>query len=214
MPISHTGRFGTALTSSIALIFAIAACGGTADSEPAGEPRRTTDSQQVSGTTAPSGNVLVAYFSASGNTERVAQYIAEATGGDLFHLEPADPYTDEDLDWTDASSRVNAEHEDESLRDIELVSASVDNWDDYDVVFIGYPIWWGIAAWPVNAFVTANDFTGKTVIPFCTSSSSSIGDSGALLADMAGTGDWLGGERFPSGADESAVGDWVAELGL
>ncbi|WP_278801860.1 flavodoxin [Bifidobacterium pullorum] len=115
---------------------------------------------------------------------------------------------------TDESSRVNAEHEDESLRDIELVSASVDNWDDYDVVFIGYPIWWGIAAWPVNAFVTANDFTGKTVIPFCTSSSSSIGDSGALLADMAGTGDWLGEERFPSGADESAVGDWVAELGL
>ncbi|MBM6691761.1 flavodoxin [Bifidobacterium pullorum subsp. saeculare] len=115
---------------------------------------------------------------------------------------------------TDESSRVNAEHEDESLRDIELVSSTVDNWDEYDTVFIGYPIWWGIAAWPVNAFVTANDFTGKTVIPFCTSSSSSIGDSGALLADMAGTGDWLGGERFPSGADESAVGDWVAELGL
>lgn len=214
MPISHTGRFGTALTSSIALIFAIAACGGTADSEPAGDPRRTTDSQQVSGTTAPSGNVLVAYYSASGNTERVAQYIADVTGGDLFELEPVEPYSDEDLNWTDESSRVNAEHEDESLRDIELVSSTVDNWDEYDTVFIGYPIWWGIAAWPVNAFVTANDFTGKTVIPFCTSSSSSIGDSGALLADMAGTGDWLGGERFPSGADESAVGDWVAELGL
>ena len=213
MNITRTWRSWAALGSSIAITFAMSACGGTSGNEPNAEPQRTAQSRQDGGTAA-SGNVLVAYFSASGNTARVAQDIAGATGGDLFHLEPADPYTDEDLDWTDASSRVNAEHEDESLRDIELVSASVDNWDDYDVVFIGYPIWWGIAAWPVNAFVTANDFTGKTVIPFCTSSSSSIGDSGALLADMAGTGDWLGGERFPSGADESAVGDWVAELGL
>ena len=147
MNITRTWRSWAALGSSIAITFAMSACGGTSGNEPNAEPQRTAQSRQDGGTAA-SGNVLVAYFSASGNTERVAQYIAEATGGDLFHLEPADPYTDEDLDWTDASSRVNAEHEDESLRDIELVSASVDNWDDYDVVFIGYPIWWGIAAWP------------------------------------------------------------------
>ena len=205
MNITRTWRSWAALGSSIAITFAMAACGGTSGNEPNAEPQRTAQSRQGGGTAA-SGNVLVAYFSASGNTERVAH--------DFAGRVTVCAYTDEDLDWTDASSRVNAEHEDESLRDIELVSASVDNWDDYDVVFIGYPIWWGIAAWPVNAFVTANDFTGKTVIPFCTSSSSGIGDSGALLADMTGTGDWLGGERFPSGADESAVGDWVAELGL
>lgn len=169
-----------------------------------------SDEAETSG----SGNVLIAYYSATGNTEAVANMIADATGGDLFELEPTEPYTDDDLNWSDDNSRVSQEHENEDQRDVELVSTTPENWDSYDTVFIGYPIWWGIAAWPVNAFVTANDFTGKTVIPFCTSSSSSIGDSGALLADMAGTGDWLGGERFPSGADESAVGDWVAELGL
>lgn len=77
-----------------------------------------------------------------------------------------------------------------------------------------YPIWWGIAAWPVDTFVENNDFTGKTVIPFCTSSSSGIGDSGTLLADLAGTGDWQDGERFRSGADASDVQDWVNGLGL
>lgn len=115
---------------------------------------------------------------------------------------------------TDESSRVNAEHEDESLRDIELVSSTVDNWDEYDTVFIGYPIWWGIAAWPDNHFVTDNDFSGKTVIPFCTSASSGLGESGHLLADMADTGDWREGERFSSRADESEVDDWVTRLGL
>lgn len=214
MTIAHHGRTWTALTSGVALTVALAACGGTSDPDSAAdEPRQATESQQDGGTTA-SGNVLVAYYSASGNTERVAQYIADATGGDLFELEPADPYSDEDLDWTDESSRVNAEHEDESLRDIELVSTSVDNWDDYDTVYIGYPIWWGIAAWPVNKFVTDNDFTGKTVIPFCTSSSSGIGDSGELLADMAGTGDWLEGQRFSSGANESEIQDWLSGLNL
>ena len=104
------------------------------------------------------------------------------------------------------------EHDDESLRDIELVADAVENWDSYDTVFIGYPIWWGIAAWPVDGFVEANDFTGKTVIPFCTSSSSGLGESGELLAEMAGTGDWQEGQRFRSGASESDVAAWVENL--
>ena len=164
--------------------------------------------------TAASGNVLVVYYSATGNTEKVADTIAETTGGELFQLEPAEPYTNADLDWTDDNSRVSQEYADERLRDVELISTTVDNWDSYDTVFIGYPIWWGIAAWPVNSFVENNDFTGKTVIPFCTSSSSDIGDSGQLLADMAGTGDWQDGMRFRSGADASDVQDWVNGLGL
>lgn len=176
------------------------------------------DETQITGEdgsdTTASGNVLVVYYSATGNTEEVANTIAETTGGDLFELEPAEPYTDADLDWTDDNSRVSREYADESLRDVELVSTTVENWDSYDTVFIGYPIWWGIAAWPVDAFVEANDFAGKTVIPFCTSSSSGIGDSGELLADLAGTGDWQTGERFRSGADESDVQEWVNGLGL
>lgn len=93
--------------------------------------------------------------------------------------------------------------------DVELVTTEVENWDSYDMVFIGYPIWWGIAAWPMNTFVENNDFTGKTVIPFCTSSSSGIGDSGTLLADLAGTGDWQEGMRFRSGVDEADVQEWM-----
>ncbi len=131
-----------------------------------------------------------------------------------FELVPETAYSSDDLNWTVNGSRVNREHDDESLRDIALVADSVDNWDEYDTVFIGYPIWWAIAAWPVNNFVKNNDFTGKTVIPFCTSSSSSLGQSGELLAEMAGTGDWQTGERFRSNASRDDVADWVSSLGL
>ena len=159
-------------------------------------------------------SVLVVYYSATGNTAQVAQYIADSTGGDLFEIQPVEPYTDDDLNWTDDNSRVSQEHADESLRDVELVADTVDNWDQYDTVFIGYPIWWGIAAWPVDGFVEANDFSGKTVIPFCTSTSSGLGQSGQLLADMAGTGDWQEGMRFRSGASAEDVQAWIEELGL
>lgn len=159
-------------------------------------------------------SVLVVYYSATGNTAQVAQYIADSTGGDLFEIQPVEPYTGDDLNWTDDNSRVSQEHADESLRDVELVADTVDNWDQYDTVFIGYPIWWGIAAWPVDGFVEANDFSGKTVIPFCTSSSSGLDESGQLLADMAGTGDWQEGQRFRSSASQEDVQSWVDELGL
>lgn len=141
------------------------------------------------------GKTLVVYYSATGSTENVAGYIADAVGADLFALEPVNPYTSEDLDWTNNNSRVSVEHENESERVVELVSATVDNWNEYDTVFVGYPIWWGIAAWQVNEFIETNDFTGKTVIPFCTSASSDLGESGALLSEMAGTGDWQMGQR-------------------
>ena len=160
------------------------------------------------------GSVLVAYFSATGNTERVANAIAAATGGDLFELTPVEPYTDADLNWTDEDSRVVYEYENPDERDTELVAYTPDNWADYDVVFVGYPIWWYDAAWPVEGFVTENDFTGKTVIPFCTSSSSGIGESGERLAGLAGTGDWLEGERFRSSASDDDVQAWVDSLDL
>ena len=161
-----------------------------------------------------SGSVLVVYYSATGNTEGVANYIAEATGGDLFEITPAEPYTDDDLNWSDENSRVTREHEDESLRDVELTTTQVENWDSYDTVFLGYPIWWGVATWPVDGFVEANDFTGKTVIPFCTSSSSGLVESGDLLAELAASGDWQEGQRFRGGASQADVAAWVESLDL
>ena len=164
---------------------------------------------------APEGSrVLVAYFSATGNTEAVAGYIAQATGGDLFEITPADPYTSDDLNWTDENSRVVYEYENPDERDTELAADTPDGWEDYDVVFLGYPIWWYDAAWPVDGFVEANDFTGKTVIPFCTSSSSGLGESGSRLAELADAGDWLEGQRFPSSASQADVEAWVDGLGL
>ena len=155
---------------------------------------------------------LVVYFSASGNTEKAAEMIAEQTGADLFRLEPVNAYSDADLDWNTDGSRVNLEHNDESLREIELKSTEVEDWEKYDTVFIGYPIWWGIAAWPVNSFVTANDFTGKTVIPFCTSASSGLGESAKLLAELTETGTWTDGVRFRSNVSESDISEWLSTL--
>lgn len=157
---------------------------------------------------------LVVYYSATGSTETVAGYIADAAGADVFELEPMNPYTSEDLDWTNGNSRVSVEHENESERDVELVSSTIDNWNEYATVFVGYPIWWGIAAWSVNEFIETNDFTGKTVVPFCTSASSDLGESGELLAEMAGTGDWQEGMRFRSSESEDEVKAWVEDLGM
>ena len=131
---------------------------------------------------------------------------------DIFEIVPTDEYSSDDLDWTDSNSRVSREYEDESLRNIELVSTSVDNWDSYDTVLIGYPIWWGIAAWPVDTFVKANDFTGKTVIPFCTSSSSGLGQSGDLLEEEANSGNWLEGHRFRSNPSDSDIDEWTDSI--
>lgn len=200
----------------LAVVFT--ACSGNAEEQTEITSQNTTVSQPVTDAaaenTADGGKTLVVYFSATGNTENAANYIAEATGADLFELVPADPYTDSDLDWTDDSSRVVHEYENESERDVALEKSTVDNWADYDTVFIGYPIWWGIAAWPVDTFVNANDFTGKTVIPFCTSSSSGLGQSGELLEEEAGTGNWLEGERFSSGVSQSDVTEWIESLDI
>ena len=172
------------------------------------------EQSQTTDTSKEFGNTLVVYYSATGNTEDVAKMIAEQTDGTLFEIEPKEPYSDDDLNWSDDNSRVSREHENEDERNVELVSTTVDNWDSYDTVFIGYPIWWGIAAWPVDNFVKNNDFTGKMVIPFCTSSSSGLGHSGELLAEMAGTGDWQEGQRFRSSAASSDVQEWLNDLGI
>ncbi len=221
----------TALLLSVVLVLGLAACGSA--NKPASsttQPETSAPTEQPatvpseSSSTAPTesepetqpetGKTLVVYYSASGNTERVAKDIAEAAGADRFEIVPTEVYTSDDLDWTNPDSRVSREHDDESLRDVPLTTTEVPDWDSYDTVFIGYPIWWGIAAWPVDTFVKSNDFTGKTVIPFATSSSSGMGQSGSLLADMAGTGEWQEGQRFSSGVSSDDVQSWVNGLGL
>ena len=213
----------TALLLSMAMALGLAACGSSntpsvstpAASSPADGAASASASAETEPETQPAtGKTLVVYYSASGNTARVAQDVADAADADLFEIVPTEVYTDDDLNWRESDSRVNREHDDESLRDVPLTTTTVENWDEYDTVFIGYPIWWGIAAWPVDGFVKANDFTGKTVIPFATSASSDLGQSGTLLADMAGTGDWQEGQRFSSGASAAEVQDWVNGLGL
>lgn len=221
----------TAIFLCFAMALSLAACGNTTSSTnesstpESSVPPASSEASDTSSTAASqepasqeeteveAGNTLVVYFSATGNTEQAATYIADITG-DLFELEPADPYTDEDLNYNNEDSRVSQEYADESLRDVELVSDTVENWDSYDTVFIGYPIWWGIAAWPVDTFVEANDFTGKTVIPFATSASSGLGESGQLLAELAGTGDWQEGMRFRSSVSEGDVQEWLDSLSL
>lgn len=204
---------------SAAMVLGLAACGNSNSSvssvpvsseseQPQSSALDETNSESPSDD-AQTKKPLVVYFSATGNTEQAATYIADLTGGDLFELEPVDPYSDEDLNYNNEDSRVSQEYENESLRHVKLVADTVENWDSYDTVFIGYPIWWGIAAWPVDTFVEANDFTGKTVIPFATSASSDLGESGQLLAELAGTGDWQEGMRFRSNVSESDVQEWL-----
>ena len=183
---------------------------GTAEA-PAGDTAAPS-AESADDTDTQPGKALVVYFSGSGHTEQVAGYIAQAADADLFELTPAEPYTDADLNYNDQNSRVSREHDDEALRDVALTTTEVNGWEDYDTVFIGYPIWWGIAAWPVNGFVKANDFTGKTVIPFATSASSGMGESGKLLSELAGTGTWQDGQRFRSSASEDEVREWVSSL--
>lgn len=149
--------------------------------------------------------VLVVYFSATNNTKNVAEKLANSLNGDTFEIEPVKEYTSEDLEWTNNNSRVSKEHNDKSLRNIELKTTKPSNWNNYDTILIGYPIWWGIAAWPVDTFVKENDFNGKTIYPFCTSASSGVGQSGKLLAELSNGGNWQEGHRFTSRPTDSDI---------
>ena len=206
------------------LVLSLAACGSQNNDSPGGESGTSEDLQSDSGTadaestsfdpSAPSPEssdkkILVVYFSATGNTKEAAGYIASVTGGDLFELVPTEPYSSEDLDWRDENSRVVYEHDHPDERKVALTATTIDSFNEYDTVFIGYPIWWGIAAWPVDSFVSANDFSDKTVIPFCTSASSGLGNSAELLKNKAGAGSWGSGKRFSSSVGEAEIREWL-----
>ncbi len=155
---------------------------------------------------------LVCYFSAEGHTKKVAEEIAKNLGASLYEIEPEIPYSKEDLDWTNPGSRVSKENDNPELRNIELKNTEIENWNEYNRVIIGYPIWWGIAAWPVNSFVKLKDWTNKTVFPFCTSHSSNLGDSDLLLKNDANAGDWKEGVRFYQDVPTPKIKSWTDSL--
>lgn len=208
----------TALFVSILLTFSLTACGGTSSTEETqsdNEENSTSESSvtdEISSSGLEGNNILVAYFSATGNTETVAEYLSEGLGAELYEIVPEESYTSDDLDWTDDNSRSSQEHNDPSIRP--AINGEVKNMEDYDVIFLGYPIWWGEAPMIVRTFLESYDFADKTIVPFCTSSSSGIGDSGATLQEFAPGAEWLDGGDFKGSSDESEIMEWAEGLEL
>ena len=169
-----------------------------------------TSSEAATDSTQKKSDVLVVYFSATGTTKGVAEKIADITGADIYEIKAAQEYTEADLDWNDENSRTTKEQNDPAVRP-EIGSEPI-SLDGYKTIYIGYPIWWGEEPRIMDTFVESCSFDGKTVIPFCTSGGSGIGRSGQNLADHAGSGTWLDGERFGAGTSEDEVRSWIEGL--
>lgn len=213
---------------SLFMIMGLAACGtssgeteqpsaenSSADSNADDAKGTETDEaqQEVTGIHEGQGSrILVAYFSATNTTKGVAEHIANGLEADLYEIVPEEPYTDADLDYNDNNSRSTIEMNDSDARP--AISGSVENMEQYDIVFIGYPIWWGDAPRIVSTFVESYDFSGKTVVPFCTSGGSGIGSSGANLEQLTSGATWLEGKRLNGGDSQDTVMEWVNGLGL
>ena len=175
--------------------------------EPTEEPSEEPAERETS-TARDSSSVLIAYFSWSGNTEQVAQIIQQETGGDLFEIAPATAYTD------DYNELLDIAQQEQSDNARPAISGSVENMEDYEVIFLGYPIWWGDAPKIISTFLETYDFDGKTIVPFCTSGSSSIGGSVSDLEALTDGATWLEGQRFSGSASQETVSQWVDALDL
>ena len=151
--------------------------------------------------------VLVAYFSASGITAKVANKLSKVTGADLFEIKPANPYTTADLDWTNKKSRSSVEMDDRNSRP--QIANKVSNMNKYDVVFIGFPIWWYREPSIIDTFMESYDFSGKQIIPFATSGGSGMGDSGSIMQKLAPKSKVDSGKRFSSGVSENDLKAWA-----
>lgn len=216
---------------SFIAVFCLAACGDFAGQEESPSPEnsyaesgtgnevesgaddngQTVDSAESDVRTQDS-KVLVAYFSATGTTEGVAEHIANGLNADIYEIIPEEPYTDADLNYHDNSSRSTVEMNDPSSRP--AISGSVEDMEQYDIVFIGYPIWWGEAPRIVSTFVESYDFSGKTVVPFCTSGGSGVGSSGTNLEELTSGATWMAGRRLNGSDSQDTVMEWVNGLGL
>lgn len=208
------------LALALVMLCSLAACGGEKQTEttppvetqtaeptssPTPEPTSTTDTQVE-------GKTLIAYFSATNNTEGIANHLNTLLDADLYEIVPETPYTEADLDWHDSSSRTTLEMNDAAARP--AISGSVEDMDGYDTIFLGYPIWWGEAPRIICTFLESYDFNGKTIVPFCTSGSSGIGSSADNLHTLTDGAEWMEGHRFSAGASESDVQSWVDSLEL
>ena len=207
------------LLLAAAMVLTLVACGVTnADSNAADEPKNNAaadaaDPAPTEETPESTGSkVLVAYFSATGQAKAIAEYLQAALDADLYEIVPQEPYTDADLDYNTDGCRANREQNDDSARP--AISGGVEDMAGYDVVFIGYPIWWGQAPKIVYTFLESYDFSGKTITPFCTSGSSGIGESLSGIQALAPDADWLTGQRFSADAGAADVQSWVDNLGL
>ena len=183
------------------------------ESEPATDNQaEETESPAGTDTESAGSQVLVAYFSATGTTEGVAENIASGLDADLYEIVPEEPYTDADLDYHDNNSRSTVEMNDPSSRP--AISGSVENMEQYSIVFIGYPIWWGEAPRIVSIFMESYDFSGKTIVPFCTSGGSGIGSSASNLEELTSGATWIDGQRLNGSDSQDTVMEWVNSLGL
>ena len=184
----------------------------SAEPEPAPDStEETPDSAQEPGEE-DTPSTLVAYFSATGNTEGIAQHLQTILDAEVYEIVPAEPYSNDDLNYNVSDCRANQEQNDPGARP--AIDGSVDNMEDYDVIFLGYPIWWGEAPRIISTFLESYNFDGKTIVPFCTSASSGMGGSAENLAALATDAAWLEGARFNSGASQEEVAAWVDGLGL
>lgn len=154
---------------------------------------------------------LIAYFSCSGQTQRLAQTLAEVTGGQLYAIQPAQAYTAADLDWNDKSSRSTLEMADAACRP--AILHPLQQMDQYDLVFLGFPIWWYEAPRIMATFLESYDFTGKTIVPFATSGGSGLGDTERILKQICPTPHWLPGARLNAQASPAQIRTWVEQLG-
>lgn len=208
---------------TLAFTLALAACGsstGQTGSDSASDvggsvsapPEASTPAENPETPGENGGKILIAYFSATNNTEGIANHLDAILDADLYEIVPETPYTSDDLNYNDSSSRSSREMDDPDARP--AISGGVEDMEQYDVIFLGYPIWWGQAPKIISTFLESYDLSGKTIVPFCTSGSSGIGSSASNLHSLAGNATWLEGQRFSGGASRSAVESWVNGLGL
>jgi flavodoxin len=199
------------------LILAFAGCGGTdEENKEANKNKDVTEEEQnksdKSADKEKDGNTLVVYFSETGTTKGVAKTIASVTGADTYEITPAEPYSDADLDYNDSESRTTKEQKDSKARP--KISSDKIDLTKYSTIYIGYPIWWGEEPRIMDTFVEDNDFGKATVIPFCTSGGSGIGNSGKNLEANAKGGKWLEGERLDGDVSEAEIKEWIGTLGI
>ncbi|MDE6386613.1 MAG: flavodoxin [Lachnospiraceae bacterium] len=208
------------LLLSFVMIFALAACGQSAASEKQEEiqpaVQKTDEPPEAVSTEEQEADViaktLVVYFSCTGTTELVAEYITEILGADIYEIVPENPYTEEDLAYY-TNGRADQEQNDPNARPV--ISGGVENMDEYDTIILGYPIWHGQAPRIISTFLESYDFSGKTIIPFCTSHSSGIGSSASNLHDLCSESvAWMDGKRFEAGVSKESIQNWIGEIGI